>query len=420
VNGRFRIEKYLGSGATAQVYEAVDVRLERRVALKILDEGLLHHPTALTRMEREAKALARVRHPNVIDIFDVDEYHGRKILALELAPLGTLATRIRAEGAQSVERAVTIMTQLLGGLAAIHGVGLVHRDMKPSNILITESGAVKIADLGIALEEEGTLITRTGARLGTPEYMSPEQIRGPKVDKRTDIYACGIILYELLVGQVPFKADSEFEVFDAHVRVKPDMGRLPPSVPERIRSALSRALEKDPEDRWPGARAFADALGVNGGAIQVPPPPSHGPSRSRGAVTAVGAILLLGIGGGALAISGIMGGAPDPPPAARSLELGQTTSDLKAAVKRMEEEKIEQRRRACKHLTDVNAKNVMVTRPVTRELRSALEKQHKDSSFQEHRRGTSISNIHPKKDSGLVCGGPDNSCIPCEFVDPSP
>jgi serine/threonine protein kinase len=258
--GRYEIGRHLGQGGMGSVYQARDLRLDRDVAVKLLKRDLTGHPTARARMEREAKALARLNHPNVVDIYDVLDHEGTLALVIEYVEGGTLSDKLR-EGAMAWEEALAFMAEVLSGLEALHEAGLVHRDMKPDNVLIDgKRGTPKITDLGVAHDTVGRGMTRQGARLGTPEYMSPEQVQGGAIDGRTDLYACGIVLYEMLVGEVPFVGESEFQVWEAQVRQKPDLERLPGDVPQGLRDVLRRALEKTASDRFESAKAMREAL----------------------------------------------------------------------------------------------------------------------------------------------------------------
>jgi len=260
VDGRFRIVGLIGAGAMGTAYEAFHTRLRRSTALKVLNPELLSHSTARSRMEHEAVALAAIRHPNVVEIHDVFDWEGLLVLDLELVRGGTLAGKMRQVGRLPLKDALSTMTSILNGLQAIHDAKLVHRDLKPSNILLTEDGQPKIADLGVAHDLEGRGRTKTGTRIGTPEYMSPEQVRGQKVGYPTDIYSCGIILYELLAGRTPFDADSEFDVMKGHVELEPDIGALGSEVPKGVEEALRKALAKDPGARWQQASELRAAL----------------------------------------------------------------------------------------------------------------------------------------------------------------
>jgi tRNA A-37 threonylcarbamoyl transferase component Bud32 len=259
LDNRYRVEGLIGRGGMAEVYAAADLRLGRRVALKVLSSELINHPTARQRMENEAVKLAQVRHPNVIEIHSVFDYGGLLVLDLELATGGTLASRIPSTGVP-FETARRAVDHILSGLGAIHQPGLVHRDLKPANVLVTADEVFKIADLGVA-RDPGRQATRTGARIGTPTYMSPEQVRGQRdVDRRSDIYSAGVLFFELLSGAVPFPGDSEFDVMAAHVSAPPELRRLQGKAPPHAIAAIDRALAKDPDQRFRTAEEFRGAL----------------------------------------------------------------------------------------------------------------------------------------------------------------
>ena len=256
--GRYDLAEQLGVGGMGEVWRAVDTRLGRDVALKFLNPELLAHPTARARMMREAKALSRMKHVNVVGIHDQFEHGGKVVLALEFVEGGDLEGRLE-RGALPWRQACEIAVGVLRGLTALHAAGLVHRDLKPGNILM-DGETPKITDLGVAHDEAGGGLTRAGARLGTPHYMSPEQIRGTPVDARSDIYALGVMLFEMLVGEVPFTGDTDFDVEKGHVDRVADVGRLPDESGRLLRDILGRALEKAPGDRWENAAAMAHAL----------------------------------------------------------------------------------------------------------------------------------------------------------------
>jgi serine/threonine-protein kinase len=263
VADRFRVKRLLGVGGMGQVFEAFDERLERTIALKILLGEHLGSAKVRQRFEREAKVIARVRHPNVIEIFDYFPYGDDLVLGLEYS----LVAHLRIGHGLAVTEVVRIGRGLLAGLGAIHEAGLVHRDIKPLNVLMSARDEPKIADLGIAHDSMGRSMTRTGARMGTPEYMSPEQIRGGKVDARTDLYACGILFYEALTGDVPFSGDSEYDVQEKHMHQPVDTARLAAKAPPGFVAMVEKALAKLPEHRWQSAEQMAKALtdGPTGG-----------------------------------------------------------------------------------------------------------------------------------------------------------
>jgi serine/threonine-protein kinase len=273
VAGRYRIDALLGQGAMGMVYRVVELGSGRPSALKVLNPALTESAVARERMSREMRALARVRHPNVVELRDVVAIGDALAIELELMAGGTLAARM-AGGPLPIEQATAILAQVLAGLEAIHTAGLVHRDLKPGNILLAPDGTPKIADLGIARDPTAPLLTAPGTLLGTPEYMSPEQIRGLPVGPESDVYACGILLYELLTATVPFDARVERDVLVAHLHKPPDLGRLPPGLSDAAREAVAVALEKLPERRWRTARAMREVL-----THQAPGPSASQPMR---------------------------------------------------------------------------------------------------------------------------------------------
>lgn len=265
LDSRYRILQRLGEGAMGQVYEASDERLGRRVALKVLLPSLLERPNARARVEREARAMARLRHPNVVEIHNSFEHKGGLVLDLELVEGGSLADHLHIPGENTgaklpLEQAVRTACGVLEGLSALHSVGLVHRDLKPGNVLMTPDGLPKVTDLGIAHDGEGRALTRVGARLGTPEYMAPEQILGKSIDARTDLYALGIMLYEMLSGDLPFTGSTDFELHQQHVTKEANFGPLKGVATPDVLSILERALEKAPDSRFASALEFNQAL----------------------------------------------------------------------------------------------------------------------------------------------------------------
>ena len=276
-DGRYQFLACLGAGGMGEVWRAHDARLARDVALKLLHRDLLTHATARDRMLREAQALGRIRNVNVVGIHDQFEHDGRVVLALELVEGGDLADRLDRRPVEWRE-AVRLMGGILRGLEAIHAAGLVHRDLKPGNVLM-DGDTPMITDLGVAHDAKGRGMTKQGARLGTAEYMSPEQIRGRPVDVRTDLYAAGIMMFEMLTGQVPFTGSTDFDVEKLHVDHPPDLSRIPGHVPRGVLDVTARALAKDPRDRWATAQDMGDALS------RAEEAPAAAPASPRSAVT---------------------------------------------------------------------------------------------------------------------------------------
>src|SRR5438132_2016866 len=248
--GGYEIIEPLGTGGMGSVYRASDRRLGRDVAIKTLPADLARDPASLARFEREARFLASLNHPDIATIFGIEEFDGERFLILELIPGVTL------EGPMPVDQAVRVAIDIASGLEAAHEAGVVHRDLKPSNVKITPEGRIKILDFGIAKRLEGsdgaTLernLTSEGSLIGTPAYMSPEQIRGGEIDRRTDIWAFGCVLYELLTGKRAFPGRTIMEVADAVQHREPDWDALPRNTPAHLRHVLERCLKKDPRER---------------------------------------------------------------------------------------------------------------------------------------------------------------------------
>jgi tetratricopeptide (TPR) repeat protein len=258
----YEVDRVLGEGGMGVVYLARHRRLNRRVALKMIRDGGLARPDHRARFRIEAEAVARLRHPNVVQIFDFGEADGRPYVALELLEGGDLAARLDGTPWPGRE-AVAQVVPLARGVAAAHGAGIIHRDLKPANILFTAEGEPKVADFGLAKRQEDDGLTETGHIMGTPEYMAPEQARGSPdaIGPATDVYALGAILYELLTGRPPFKGETPFDtirqVADAEV-VPPS--RLVPKVARDLETICLVCLSKDPARRYASARALADDL----------------------------------------------------------------------------------------------------------------------------------------------------------------
>jgi len=234
-----------------EVYRARDTRLGREVAIKTLPQEFSRDPERLARFEREAQVLASLNHPNIAAIYGLEESDGHRFLVLELVPGENLT------GPVPVDEALAIGRQIADALEAAHEKGIVHRDLKPANIKVTPEGKVKVLDFGLALlgdgsqgsgaggQTESALLTRTGAIMGTAAYMSPEQARGRRVDRRADIWAFGCVLYELLVGKRAFGGETVSDMMVSILSREPDWEALPPATPQRLRDLLRRCLQRE-------------------------------------------------------------------------------------------------------------------------------------------------------------------------------
>jgi eukaryotic-like serine/threonine-protein kinase len=263
--GRYHIIEPLGEGGMATVYKAFDTRLETDVAIKVIrtDRFTPEMLTeALKRFEREAKSLARLTHPNIVKVTDYGEYEGQPYLVMVYLPGGTLKDRLGKP--MSWSEAARTLIPVAHALAFAHQRGIVHRDIKPSNILITESGEPMLSDFGVAKiigDEAVTGLTGTGMAVGTPEYMAPEQVNAKTADGRADIYALGIVFYEMVTGRRPFQADTPLAVLIKHISDPlPRPGEFVPDLPEAVENVLFKALTKKPEDRYQTMGEFAAAL----------------------------------------------------------------------------------------------------------------------------------------------------------------
>jgi Tol biopolymer transport system component len=323
--GSYVLGSLIGEGGMGEVYRAHDTRLNREVAIKLLPADLAHDPDRLRRSEREARVLASLSHPNIAAIFGLEQGDGLTGLVLELVPGVTLQQHLATRGPLTLDEALAIARQIAAALEAAHQHGIVHRDLKPANITITPDGLVKVLDFGLARieaagpdgSEMAVLNTDTGTILGTPAYMSPEQARGNVADRRSDIWAFGAVLFEMLTGQRVFQGDSVAETLAAVIHGDPGLDRLPSSTPWHVRATIDRCLRRDARDR---ARDVADvrmaldgAFGGSGPTASAPP--SRGSARRLAAAALAGALL------GAAVLVGILLGVSKRPPSADLAEL---------------------------------------------------------------------------------------------------
>jgi serine/threonine-protein kinase len=257
---RYTIERELGRGGMGAVYLAADGKLAERVALKIINAGV-GDPQAIDRFRREVAAARKVTHPNVIRIHDLIEDDGMVLLSMEYVAGMTLAEYLGRVGALRVDEARLIIGQVCDGVAAAHAAGVVHRDLKPGNVLLDHEKRVKVIDFGLAKATFMAGMTATGLIIGTPEYMAPEQVKGTPQDARTDVYALGALAYHLFVGRPPFAGETPIAIGFQHVTEAPRPPReLRAEVPETVERALLQALEKDPGKRFADAAELKRAL----------------------------------------------------------------------------------------------------------------------------------------------------------------
>jgi eukaryotic-like serine/threonine-protein kinase len=277
---RYELEELVGTGGMSSVFRAHDRQLERRVAIKILHEHYAEDPEYLERFRREARAVARLSHPNIVTVIDRGDDGGRQYIVFEHVDGENLKELVLRSGRLSVRRALELALSVADGLAFAHDHGLVHRDVKPQNVLLSSEGEVKVTDFGIARSlhmEHG--VTQTGTVLGTGEYLAPEQASGKPVSPATDVYSLGVVLWELLAGDVPFVGENFVAVALRHVNEPPPpLRERRPDVSPRLDAAVQRALAKDPARRFPSMTAFAKELRAclaeaEGEAAPPPPPP---------------------------------------------------------------------------------------------------------------------------------------------------
>lgn len=264
--GSYEVVAQIGAGGMGEVYEARDTKLGRNVAIKVLPAAFVNDPERLSRFQREARLLAALNHPNIATIYGLEQSNGTQFLVMELVQGETLADRVRS-GPVPVEEGLKIAVQIAEALEAAHEKGIIHRDLKPANVKVTPDGKVKVLDFGLAKAFEGNAAdedmsnsptlsraaTMQGVILGTAAYMSPEQARGRPVDKRTDLWAFGCVLYEMLTGKPVFEGEHTTDILAAVVRAEPDWSRLLPSTPRKIRDLLQRCLQKDRAQRMQSA-----------------------------------------------------------------------------------------------------------------------------------------------------------------------
>ncbi len=300
IAGNYHIEKKLGEGGMGAVYLGQHVKMGRKSAIKVMTQSMAHDPDAIARFNREATNAARINHPNVCAIYDFGETpDGLIYLAMEFIEGESLSDVLEREGALPARRAATIFQQAADALQAAHDLGIVHRDLKPDNIMITKRRAgadvVKVVDFGIAKAvggEEGQKVTKTGLVVGTPEYMSPEQLAGDKLDGRSDIYSLALVLYRMLTGTLPFQADSAQEVMIKRLTDQPlplNAAGSGTTFPDQLQAVMERALHRMPGERYASAAEMArDVTSAVGGMAAAPAVDTEGATQTISATPATG------------------------------------------------------------------------------------------------------------------------------------
>ena len=343
IAGRYELERRLGIGGMSTVQLALDRRLERHVAIKLLAEHLADDPAFVSRFRREALAAARLVHPNVVQVFDFgfDEAAHQHFIVMEYVAGHSCAELLRERGHLDVNEAVDVLVQACRGLDYAHRNGVVHRDVKPGNLLRSNDGVVKLADFGIAKATEQSSITQVGSVLGTAAYLAPEQARGEEAGPRADIYSLGVVAYQLLSGRLPYEATSLSELALKQQRELPmRLDELNPDVPPTLAQAVAMALALEPGGRPADAATFERYL--RDGARGIPPVAGEDQTAHLPAGTAATRILRGGAAAGAAGAAGAAAGAA----AARASEREPTGATRALPPRRQPPQQVPARRRA--------------------------------------------------------------------------
>jgi serine/threonine protein kinase/cyclophilin family peptidyl-prolyl cis-trans isomerase len=329
ISGRYRLDALVGAGGMGEVWRATDETLGRVVAIKLMAPALRADPAFLNRFRAEARTLAHIDHPGVVTVHDIHDDADGAYLVMEYVDGEPLSELLRRAGRLPVAQAMELVAAVADALQAVHERGIVHRDVKPANVLVRPSGAVVVTDFGIAFTAAATRLTATGAVLGTPAYLAPEQALGQPATARTDVYALGLLAYECLTGHGPFERDHPFAAAMARVHEPP--ATLPGGIPPVVSAIVERALAVDPADRWPSAAELADACRRALAAGAAAPGPTLRPAQPPGTPTArpnrrpylvaggvAGALVLLAAAAFAVADAVTDGGQPGSEPSPSS------------------------------------------------------------------------------------------------------
>lgn len=255
INDRYEIIKTIGEGGMANVYLANDTILDRKVAIKVLRGDLSNDEKFIRRFKREALSVSNLSHPNIVEVYDVGEEDGNYYIVMEYIEGKTLKQLLQKRGALTLNEVIDIMAQLTDGLAHAHEAYIIHRDIKPQNIMIEDNGLVKITDFGIAMALNSTQLTQTNSVMGSVHYLPPEQANGKGSTVKSDIYSLGILMYELLTGSVPFKGDTAVEIALKHMKEKiPSIRKQNPTIPQSVENIVLKATAKNPKNRYDNVR----------------------------------------------------------------------------------------------------------------------------------------------------------------------
>ncbi|MEM9380473.1 MAG: FHA domain-containing serine/threonine-protein kinase [Planctomycetota bacterium] len=315
----YRVDRLLGRGGMGDVFLSTQESLQRRVALKVLKRKLASDQTFVQRFRDEARAAARLNHPNIVTVYDVGEEGGKHFLSMEFMAGGSIEARLVELGPLPWREALDVVRDAAAGLVYAESRGIVHRDIKPENLMRNQDGVTKIADLGLAVQVEQEIVDGGGGKVfGTPHFIAPEVIRGQPADARSDLYSLGVTAYRILSGRTPFEGATSRDILRSALNDEPArIGGLVPGLPAAFEQAVHRLIEKDPEKRHPSASVLLNELErMRAGALDVPQPTERAPKRTVGLavvgiVAVIAGVVLFGGGGGSDTGDGTTGRAPD-------------------------------------------------------------------------------------------------------------